>query len=228
MVANENALRARAASKAYEVLARIFACKPTKGSFAEFLQVTRLLDCDEFEAENIDVAAACAAFDARFIVPSSKLYVPLSENCILLARGDLMPTCGTNPPPHITWGPCSGPQSIHAAKCYRAAGFDPETIRKASPEAAALRDDALAVELAFMAYLTARQAKALDSELDLDAAAIAKWTREWQERFLRDHLLGWVGKATLALARTSNDLYARAALLTEAWCKFDTKRAANE
>ena len=100
----------------------------------------------------------------------------------------------------------------------------------AAPAAAALRDDALAVELAFMAYLAACQAWALDGEgadgaiLSKAAAASAEQARAWQERFLHDHLLCWVGKAAAVMARTGDDLYTRAALLTEAWCKFDIER----
>ena len=148
----------------------------------------------------------------------------------LYADLGLKPAGEVGLPPRITWGACTGSRSAHVAECYRAVGFSPDAVRAAAPAAAALRDDALAVELAFMAYLAACQAWALDGEgadgaiLSEAAAASAEQARAWQERFLHDHLLCWVGKAAAVMARTGDDLYTRAALLTEAWCKFDIER----
>lgn len=230
MIANEGAREACVAGEVYGVLARMFACGPTEQSYGELVRVAQLLACDEFAPEGIDVAAADAAFEARFVVPGGKAYVPLSENCIALAGDRPAPAGEVGLPPRITWGACTGSRSAHVAECYRAVGFSPDAVRAAAPAAAALRDDALAVELAFMAYLAACQAWALDGEgadgaiLSEAAAASAEQARAWQERFLHDHLLCWVGKAAAVMARTGDDLYTRAALLTEAWCKFDIER----
>lgn len=216
---NEAAVEARAAGEVYGVLARIFASALTECSYAEFVQVACLLGCDEFAPGGVDFASAEAVFDARFVVPGGRKYVPLSENCIALVGEH-----GTVPDPvsvpRIVWGPLEGARSAHVVACYAAAGFNPDAVREGSLEAATLRDDSLAVELAFMAYLAAGEAAAHEAGDD----ARVQNARDWQARFLRDHLLTWVDRAATSLVRTSDDLYARAALLAESWCKFDAGR----
>ena len=224
-VENEATIEARAAGGVYGALARMFASASTERSYTEFIQVAHLLGCDEFAPGGVDFATAEAAFDARFVVPGGRMYVPLSENCIALAGEESAAVGnGTVPDPvsvpRIAWGPLEGARSAHAAACYAAAGFNSDAVRAGSPEAATLRDDSLAVELAFMAYLAAGEAAAREVGDD----ARTQNARDWQARFLRDHLLTWVGRAATSLARTSDDLYARAALLVESWCKFDAAR----
>lgn len=226
---NEAITEARAAGEVYGALARMFASAPTERSYAEFVQVACLLGCDGFAPGGVDFATAEAVFDARFVVPGGRTYVPLSENCIALAgegpaaaaeNGTVPDPVSPVSVPRIAWGPLEGARSAHVAACYAAAGFDPDAVRMGSPEAATLRDDSLAVELAFMAYLAAGEAAAREAGNE----AQTRNARNWQARFLRDHLLMWVGRAAVVLARTGDDLYAQAALLAESWCKFDTER----
>lgn len=213
-------IEARAAGEVYGVLARMFASAPTERSYAEFARVAHLLGCDGFAPEGIDFAAAEAAFDARFAVPGGVAYVPLSENCMALTGVEPAGAAGPGMPPRVAWGPLEGARSAHAAACYAAVGFSPDTVCAGSPEAAMLRGDSLAVEFAFMAYLAAGEVAAREAGDD----ARTENARDWQARFLHDHLLTWIGRAAASLARTGDDLYARASLLAESWCKFDAER----
>ena len=146
-----------------------------------------------------------------------ELAANLSENCITVAyRDDSAESADQDGA--FRWGACSGPCTIHVAECYRAAGFNPGQVREMAPSAAALRDDSLAMELFFMAFLAAYHAISL--EQGDDASGLCAW----QERFLSDHVLNWVGKAADILARADNDVYARVAQLVEAWCKLDLER----
>ena len=210
----EDAIQAQAAAQVYRVLARVFAAEPTERAFEELVQAAHLLGCDEFTAPWPGAADASAAFCERFIVPRGRMYVPLSENCITAAYKDDSAEQGGA----FRWGACSGSRIIHVAECYRAAGFNPEQVRKMAPSAAALRDDSLAMDLVFLAFLATCHERALEQE------HAAEGMRMWQEHFLSDHLLNWVGKAADILARADNDVYARAAQLVEAWCKLDLER----
>ena len=141
----------------------------------------------------------------------------LSENCITVAyRDDSAESADQDGA--FRWGACSGPCTTHVAECYRAAGFNPGQVREMAPSTAALRDDSLAMELFFMAFLATCSERALEQE------HAAEGIRMWQERFLSDHVLNWVGKAADILTRADNDVYARAAQLVEAWCKLDLER----
>ena len=87
-----------------------------------------------------------------------------------------------------------------------------------APSAAALRAYSHPMELFFMTFLATCSERALEQERAVEGI------RMWQEHFLSDHVLNWVGKAADILARADNDAYARAAQLVEAWCKLDLER----
>lgn len=189
---------ARAASNVYAALAAPFAAEPTAQAVQGVMSVSHILDAHWAEDVNID--SLQLRYADRFIVPSSAYYAPLSENCIRTASEQ----CGA-----LTFGQLDGPYREHVSKCYAATGF--------KRPAGCGRDDSLAAELSFMAYLAAVQA-------NVEADDVARAALDWQQRFLSDHLGAWTQTAMRVLLRSDDDFYAHAAALVDAWCELDLER----
>lgn len=214
----EEVLTFRAAREVYCVLARMFADQPTQQSLDDFVQVAQLLGWQE-AVSHASVDAACEAFCKRFIVPSGKSFVPLSENCIAASS---MSEDAQGAKERV-WGSLSGACTAHVAQCYLVAGFDVQSIRDSYFSGAVLREDSLAAELFFMAYLSDCYVNALESPDKLACERVYMIGR-WLDSFLADHLLNWVGIAADILIQTDNDVFAQAAQLTLAWCALDAQR----
>lgn len=207
LVDEDCAQQAQAASGVYAVLAEVLMGSPTQAMLDDVARVAEAFGVEGFEGVCADAVLA-QRFDDRFVVPSTRVYVPLSESCI---RG-MDETDGV-----VTYGRVSDANSIHAARCYAAAGFDIDAGRRASAASLCQRDDALAIELAFMAHLASAEAATCDE-------AAANHARMWQREFLQGHLLAWVDCAAACLVRTEDDFYARVAALAAAWCRLDVQR----
>ncbi len=189
---------ANAASNVYAALAAAFASEPCAEAVEGIAAVAGVLGVPW--AEEVCIDSLRDRYVELFIVPRSACYVPLSENCIRAAadKDGVFAFCQVD-----------GPYREHVSKCYAAAGF----VRPAG----IAHDDSLAAELSFMAFLAAAQFEA-------ETEKAATCALDWQHRFLCDHLLAWVRKASEAILRVDDGYYARVAMLVAAWCETDAER----
>ncbi|MBI2316235.1 MAG: molecular chaperone TorD family protein [Betaproteobacteria bacterium] len=114
------------------------------------------------------------------------------------------------------FGPLLGKHAVAVKRLYRAAGGEvDENCKELSTH--------VGVELAFMSFLSAREAAALRGERDASAAegdangpAACAFYRALQLRFLREHLNAWFPQLSRAIQEhASSDLYRGLAKLTE-------------
>ena len=138
-------------------------------------------------------------YSERFFVPTSPLYVPLSECSV---RG------AAEEEGRVRYAPASGAQADHVLNCYRAVGFDSRALAGFGPAVGSLHPDSLAAELAFMAFLARAAVEAAGED-----PAASERAAELLCQFAREHANAWLPKAARLLAAGDDDLYARAAAL---------------
>jgi len=103
------------------------------------------------------------------------------------------------------------------AAFYRAFGLE------LAPDASE-RQDHVCIELEFMSVLAAKEAFALEQQLDEDALTVC---RAAQKNFLREHLGRWVPAFTRRIERTNDEaLLNAAAQFTRNWVTADCERFA--
>lgn len=196
----EKAQTAQGFSVVFDACAEVFLNEPTDRIVSDLQHVANALGMEGF-AEIECGEDASQHYYNRFFVPTSPLFVPLLESSIVGGGED---EDGT-----MRYASTQSGRADHALRCYRAVEFDYRTLQGFPPAVSNLHPDSLAAELAFLAHCKRREAEARSAHDDGQAD---HWNR-LARRFAREHPNGWVGKAADCLARTDDDLYARACRL---------------
>lgn len=199
---------ARAAAMVYEACAEVLLNLPRADIVHDIGRSAALLGSNAFADVVADEHLEQRFYD-RLFVATSHWFVPLGESCIRGMHHD-----GTV----RRFGPTADSRTDHVGACYRAAGFDFTALQGLDLAVRSLRPDSLAAELAFMAYLSHREAAAPD-------AGTAEQCRQLGLTFLDQHLACWVGAAAQALAEPGDDFYARAVAFATAWVELDRQPA---
>ena len=129
-----------------EACAEAFLNEPSAQIVDDVARVARALGDGRLDGVVADEALR-QRYSERFFVPTSPLYVPLSECSV---RG------AAEEEGRVRYAPVSGAQADHVLKCYRAVGFDYRALAGFGPAVGSLRPDSLAAELAFMAFFGSR------------------------------------------------------------------------
>ncbi len=205
--AAEMAAVANGLATAFSACAEAFLNEPSERVVSDVRAVAQAFGDASFD----DVAfedGMVLRYNDRMFVTNSPLFVPLHEGCVALG--------GVDDQGVMRYASVESNRRSHVARCYRAVGFDERALSGFAPAVESLHEDSLAAELAFLAYLKGREARAWESEETEEA-------RRWSglaARFSREHAKGWVRKAAACLAAGDDDFYARtcrlAALLCEA------------
>jgi DMSO reductase family type II enzyme chaperone len=200
------------------VLYRLLACafrEPDPGWEPEWEAARRGVSAalETLEASGERLPRLCDGFDA--------LSGPRKAEELLVEHARVFghtPRAGATPY-ETEWSECAGElRQVHLlsdlAGFYRAFGLEREA---ASGE----RHDHLAVELAFLNFLCAKEAYALLHGAEEGAELV----RAAQASFLREHLCRWATAFGRRLARSGIDgFYARAQELLEAWLERELRR----
>lgn len=199
------------AAAIYALFASVLVNKPNDEILARMAQLLEAAGDKEAAGR---VAYAADDLEQRFydrlVIGVSPLYLPAIESCMLDAREDER-GC-------IEPGYMDGPRMTEVLAAYRAYGFDHRCLVGFRPLVGALRPDALACELAFMAHL--RRVQALGGEQGEAAGAFAA-------KFLARHLLSWVPTlCDLARQRGSADAYVRLMEAVRGWLELDAREGA--
>jgi len=153
--------------KALSVLTSVFhdtICQTVLKKLAAHIKQTRLEDLKE-------------EFDALFVVPSPRSYVPPYESCFREKRGNTM-------------GRLWGETTADAARCYREAGYEAKNLP------GIFAPDHIGIELAFIAKLCANELKLIEKNNNLEQA---KKIKELRKLFLREHISKWIEDFTKAV-----------------------------
>ncbi|MEG2517389.1 MAG: molecular chaperone TorD family protein [Raoultibacter sp.] len=202
----------------YEEFAKIFLNEPTDESIGQARAFLRMfqeddpLSSERATEDALEGAALQQRYYDRFLVPSSKWYIPLSENSVKRA-------CLTDA--GWVFGPTTGPDSLHVLECYHAAHFDFRALRGFAPLVESVRADALVVEVTFMAYLRQHEAQSASGE---DAS---RWNC-FAQQFLAAHLGGWLGKVVTIMDSTENDFYFEVVCALARWVQSQTAENLNQ
>lgn len=181
-----------------EACAEAFLNEPSAQIVDDVARVAQALGDGRFDGVVADEALR-QRYSERFFVPTSPLYVPLSECSV---RG------AAEEEGRVRYAPASGAQADHVLKCYRAVGFDYRALAGFGPAVGSLHPDSLAAELAFMAFLARAAVEAAGED-----PAASERAAELLCQFAREHANAWLPKAARLLAAGDDDLYARAAAL---------------
>jgi hypothetical protein len=188
---NESYALAQSAAVALEACAEVLLNEPSDQVLDDFARVAEALGAPvQTPVTDDDLRQR---FYDRFIVPSARYYVPVTENCIFgyLRDGE--------------YGKVQGPQSDAVFRCYQAVGFDWKLLQGSDCITGSLRPDSLAAECAFLAYL-----KRCELEGDEDRRAAAA---RLSAQFAKEHLGRWIGKAHELMLRPGADIYTDAVAL---------------
>lgn len=184
---------AAAASVTYEALAAAFAAPATDEVVSDLQAVLEALGVG-FDKQRLGQLRDPQRYYDRFVVPSSLLFVPLSE-------GHVRNAYVTDE--SISFQARYSPAADHVRACYEELGFDWRALGPRSSHVAPHAADFLGTELAFMAFL--------------HHAGLSDQARE----FRRTHLLRWVDKASDLMHRADDDAYAWLTDVTLAWVHLD-------
>ncbi len=196
-VCSERRREAQGLSVVLDACAAVFLNEPNDKVVGDVQSVACALGENVFDDIVVDEALV-QAFHDRMLVPVSPLFVPLQESCIV---GSYLDESNA-----MHYASVESNRLDHVAGCYRAVGFDGDSLQGSPIALANLRADSLAVELAFLGYMKRQEAAAEDE------GQAAHW-HELAARFATEHIGVWVEKAAACLERSENDLYARTCLL---------------
>ena len=168
-----------------EACAEAFLNEPSAQIVDDVARVARALGDGRLDGVVADEALR-QRYSERFFVPTSPLYVPLSECSV---RG------AAEEEGRVRYAPVSGAQADHVLKCYRAVGFDYRALAGFGPAVGSLRPDSLAAELAFMAFLARAAAEAAGED-----PAASERASELLRQFAREHANAWLPRAARLLA----------------------------
>ena len=176
----------------YEMIAEALVRIPDEQVLEDVASIAEGMGFDELsiQARKIDPPSARQRFYDRFFVPTSSVYVVLSE----CRMADAEITDG-----RIEYGPAADRRFDHVLALYGQAGFDPKLMKGDEVAIKHLAADSLASEIAFLAYLeNAREQKEADPAV-VDRFAYA---------FLKRHS-AWIGRAADIMMNQDDDLYAK-------------------
>lgn len=191
---------------AYEALAEALLNVPDEKVVADVVSVAEALGSAAFEGFAPSKGLAQRYYD-RFFVPTSPLYLPLSEDRVAGAQ---------TVDGRTEFGQLAGKATDHARACYEAAGFAYGQLQGFEPTVRSLRPDSLASELAFLAYVKQAAVRG-----DVPAETSDRLTCQ----FLRTHRPAWMEKAARLMAARDDDFYARVCRLAAEVCALDLEHA---
>ena len=155
-----------------EACAEAFLNEPSAQIVDDVARVAQALGDGRFDGVVADEALR-QRYSERFFVPTSPLYVPLSE-CSVRGAAEVEG--------RVRYAPASGAQTDHVLKCYRAVGFDYRALAGFGPAVGSLHPDSLAAELAFMAFLARAAVEAAGED-----PAASERAAELLCQFAREH-----------------------------------------
>ncbi|QGP94019.1 Nitrate reductase delta subunit [Neomoorella glycerini] len=201
-------------ARTYELLARGYLQEPTAIYIEELAKMVKLLQDDLYIPEgltvtvNIDMGEIKQEFYDRFFVNVSAKYVPPFESAIVERELN-----GNR----IRFGPLNGPLTLHVRDCYQVSRFDPWKLDIFKPLQEIPIADYLGFELAFMAYLSFAELEAYKTNRLQQGL---QW-RQWQQRFLEQHLGRWINDYALLACQTAGGFFGEIAKISSAWVDAD-------
>lgn len=194
-----NKIQIKSSEKAilYEMFASLFLQIPTKAKieglpsiFEEMSEILPMIDFKPWEDSIKQLKDFKQEYYDHLFVPSTKNYIPPYESSVVdasIKSGDKKKKW--------KYGSLWTKSTYHVSMCYESVGFNPFELEIEEGLKASKVPDHIGFELAFMAYLSMREASyeeiAPDDRTEEDIENMNKWSK-LQEQFLREHLQKFV------------------------------------